>query len=454
LIRALPTAPARHRGRTVLGSVAAALVALTVSGVASVAPAASTTSGGGEWTTYGGGFTRASIQPLSPSLDPLHKLWSNGAIDGEVYGEPLIYQGRVYVATESDVVYALSARSGNVIWRRSIGRPADSNMLPCGDIGPDVGITSTMVLDAAAGRLFAVGEIDSGRVLARRDLDLSGWETAAQLQRAGLGIDDGRVLVGFGGNYGDCATYRGYLLAVPESGSGAVEVYTVPTTHGGAIWAPSGESVLSNGNILVDTGNSASSSPQSPYDGGVSVVELTPALRRVSFFAPSDWRSLNANDLDLSSSAPIAVADDQVLAAGKSGVAYLLSPTDLGGIGGQLASTPVCSSYGGDARDGGIVVIGCGSSPPVAVKIGPRSIHPLWSAPSNAGGPPTIAGGLVWTDENGELTGLRLGSGRLAVQLGTVSTEHFATPSAGEGLLVVGGASAVEAYAGPKGFLG
>jgi hypothetical protein len=36
----------------------------------------------------------------------------------------------------------------------------------------------------------------------------------------------------------------------------------------------------------------------------------------------------------------------------------------------------------------------------------------------------------------------------------TIATEHFAAPSAGEGLVVVGGDSRVEAFQGPRGFLG
>lgn len=442
------------------------LVATTGATVAGVASSAGATARGGEWTTYGGSVTRASIQPASPKLNPLHTLWLDHSIDGAIYGEPLIYRGRVFVATEADHVYALSARNGKVIWQRSIGRPVDSGTLPCGDIGPTVGVTSTMVLDPILDRLFAVGMVDSGgavrheffainptngQILAHRFLDQPGWYTPAYLQRAGLGLDEGRVLVGFGGNYGDCSSYRGALVAVPESGKGPAYVYRVPTAKGGAIWAPSGESILPNGDILVSTGNSAS---QSAYDGGVSVDELLPTLRRNAYFAPSGWRMYNANDLDQSSTAPIVVAGNQVLSAGKSGVAFLLSLERLGGIGGQVSSTSVCGSYGGDARDGGIVVLGCSFSPPQAVKVANRSIHTLWTGPGRTSGSPTIAGGLVWSVGNGELTGLRLGSGRLAVSIGTVSTEHFAAPSAGEGLLVVGGDGAVEAYAGREGYVG
>jgi outer membrane protein assembly factor BamB len=38
-------------------------------------------------------------------------------VDGQLYGQPLVYGGRVYAATENDTVYALAADSG-----RSCGR--------------------------------------------------------------------------------------------------------------------------------------------------------------------------------------------------------------------------------------------------------------------------------------------------------------------------------------------
>ena len=66
--------------------------------------------------------------------------------------------GRVFAATENDTVYALSASTGAVIWSRHLATPVPASSLPCGDIGPTVGITGTPVIDPARGEIFVVAD--------------------------------------------------------------------------------------------------------------------------------------------------------------------------------------------------------------------------------------------------------------------------------------------------------
>ena len=59
---------------------------------------------------------------------------------GEVYAQPLFWRppgsgaGVLIVATEEDEVYALDARSGAEIWKRTLGEPVPRSALPCGSI--------------------------------------------------------------------------------------------------------------------------------------------------------------------------------------------------------------------------------------------------------------------------------------------------------------------------------
>jgi hypothetical protein len=64
-----------------------------------------------------------------------------------------------------------------------------------------------------------------------------------------------------------------------------------------------------------------------------------------------------------------------------------------------------------------------------------------------------VAGGYVWSVSGGELVGLDPRTGSRIITVAAIPTEHFAAPSAGEGLVVLGGASVVEAFTGPAGFL-
>ncbi|HUO48782.1 MAG TPA: PQQ-binding-like beta-propeller repeat protein, partial [Acidimicrobiales bacterium] len=203
------------------------------------------------WLTYGGGPARDAVDPTSPALgrSPT-EAWVSPALDGPVYGQPLIDGGTVLVATENDTVDALAAASGAVEWSRHLGTPVPAAALPCGDITPTVGVTSTMVVDPASDTVFASAAVDaggavehelvaldvaSGAVRWQRRIDQPGWTAAAQLQRAALALDHGEVLVGFGGNEGDCGRYHGWVVGVPASGSGPLEAYEVPTRREGAV---------------------------------------------------------------------------------------------------------------------------------------------------------------------------------------------------------------------------
>src|SRR5579859_3723634 len=80
-------------------------------------------------------------------------------ITGNVYAQPLYWlppgakTGQVIVATESNVVYALHAATGAVVWQRTLGTPVMLSALPCGNINP-IGITGTPVIDPASGTLY------------------------------------------------------------------------------------------------------------------------------------------------------------------------------------------------------------------------------------------------------------------------------------------------------------
>ncbi len=98
------------------------------------------------------------------TVDTATRAWTSPALDGQLYGEPLVVGGRVYVATENDTVYALSAITGAVVWSTHLGAPVPASSLPCGDIEPTVGITGTPVIDPSRGELFVVAdELVGGR---------------------------------------------------------------------------------------------------------------------------------------------------------------------------------------------------------------------------------------------------------------------------------------------------
>ncbi len=424
------------------------------------------------WTVYHGDAAGTGVATSVASVDVSSPVWKSPTLDGELYTEPLVFDGLVYVATENDTVYALSATTGAVEWSTHIATPVPSGSLPCGDIAPTVGITGTPVIDPSRSEIFAVADelkhgspahvligLDTatGKIELTQDVDPAGAVPANLLQRTGLTLDAGRIVFGMGGNYGDCATYRGRVISVPESG-GTAAVFTVDAAAGenqGAIWMGGAAPVVdSSGNIWVSAGNGSVYSATHAYDDSDSVLELSPSLTLEQYFAPSSWPSNNANDLDMSD-APALLSDGQVVLAGKSRIVYLLNGTTLGGIGGQRASLPEACSQdidGGVAIEGTTVFLPCLAGP-VAVRASasPPRLDLLWKS-SVGGGPPIVAAGLIWTiGQDGVLYGLNPSTGAVR-ERGTVGTpaNHFPTPSVGAGLLLATSAQHVVAFAAPS----
>ena len=465
-----------------MGALAAVAILVSTFGAAVASPpagalatgttAAPTTTpapgGSPSWTVYHGDPAGTGAVTSLTAVDTGHRAWTSPVLDGQLYGQPLVASGLVFVATEADTVYALSATGGAVVWSTKVGAPVPSGSLPCGDIAPTVGITGTPVIDTARGELFVVAdELSGGRpahvmvglntatgaVELTDDVDPPGWDPRALLQRTGLTLDEGRVVFGYGGNYGDCSTYRGWVVSVGEGGGAPVDfaVDGGPGQRQGAVWmGGAAPAVDGHGDVWVSSGNGSVTSSSRPYDNSDAVLELSPALQLLQFFAPTTWASDNAKDHDLSME-PVLLGDGQVVIAGKSRAVYLLDGAHLGGIGGQQAELgAACGDDidGGSAQLGTTVFLPCLSGI-TAVDVGGAApaLRLAWSS-SAGGGPPIVAAGLVWSvAQDGTLSGLDPATGtvRQRAPVGA-PTNHFPTPGLGAGLLLATSASQVVAF--------
>jgi PQQ-like domain len=361
-------------------------------------------------------------------------------LDGEVYASPIVANGITVVATEHDSVYGFDD-SGRQLWHSVLGAPAPKADLPCGNIDP-LGITGTPVYDAATGLVYAVAEhaspvrhelvalrVGDGTVSWRSSVDLPGVDARAMQQRGALTIADGRVWVPFGGLAGDCAQYKGRVVAMALDGSGSPSAYTVPTSREAGIWTPPGPTVDAAGHLFVSVGNGEAGVGDA-YDHSDSVLELD-GTSLVDSFSPSTWATDNDADLDLGSQGPALVEDRWVFVAGKSGTAYVLRYGHLGGIGGQVSSSDVCASFGGTAVSGDVVYVPC-TDGVRAVRIGADgTLTVWWHADSNITGSPVLGGGRVWAldPKAGRLFALDPATGRVDEQVVVGVTSRFSTPA-------------------------
>ena len=242
---------------------------------------------------------------------------------GQVYAQPLLWRqpgtgaGVLIVATEEDEVYALDEKTGAQVWKRTLGEPVlRSAAFHCGNIWP-LGVTGTPVIDPARATLYLDAAImrdnkPRHEIYALSLVDGSiepGWpvdvatamrgrfDPTTQNQRGALALFGGKVFVPFGGLAGDCGVYHGIVLAVSQSDPTKAVNFS-SGGRGAGIWAQGG--VAGDGkSLFVATGNTIF---VKEWGDGEAVLRFGPDLARPvaqrDFFSPSDWRDLDARDLD------------------------------------------------------------------------------------------------------------------------------------------------------------
>jgi outer membrane protein assembly factor BamB len=312
------------------------------------------------------GLTYERVRGLR--LDPSF----NAAFPGQVYAQPLLWRepktgaGVLIVATEEDEVYALDEKTGAQKWMQKLGEPVPQAGLRCGNIWPR-GVTGTPVIDPARGILYldaavmrdgaprheiyaislADGAVEPGWPVDAATAFGGRFDPKVENQRGALALFAGRVFVPFGGLAGDCGEYHGMIVGVSTTDPRKVAGFSTRGRSGG-IWAPGG--VTGDGtSLFAATGNTFF---VKEWSDGEAVLRFAPDLARPfrtrDTFAPSNWKDLDSQDLDLGGTAPLPLdvpsakgVRKLILALGKDGDAYLMDRDNLGGIGGELAKSHV-----------------------------------------------------------------------------------------------------------------
>jgi hypothetical protein len=355
----------------------------------------------------GANTSETILTPANVNTSAFGKLFNYG-VDGYVYAQPLYMGGVtmgagtpqagtkhnvVFVATEHDSVYALDG-DGNLganakpLWQITLldaahGAAAGAIPMPASDLNstdivPEIGITSTPVIDPVSKTIYVVGKTkESGTYVQRlHALDIttgaekfggpkvitasvpgngatsSGgtlqFDTKWHLQRPGLLLLNGVVYIGFGAHQ-DFNTWHGWVLAYNASTLAQVGAWcATPNGQLGGLWM-SGAGLAAEvpdptnrpyGRMFVPTGNGSygTGSPNFNYSDSILRLDLANGKPVVGdFFTPHDQTSLDLNDLDVSSAGLLLLPDavgggkHLLIQAGKSGAVYLLDRDALGG---------------------------------------------------------------------------------------------------------------------------
>jgi hypothetical protein len=326
-------------------------------------------------------------------------------VDGKVDAEPLylanvVVNGQLhnvlYVVTEHDSVYAFDADSGTQIWRTSIigSGETTSDDHGCSQITPEIGITSTPVIDrkqGTNGTIFMVGmsKDASGKYHQRlhaldvvTGAEISGSPTEVTASFPGLGDNsqNGNVvfdpsqyaeraaLLLVNGNiytvwtsHCDAGLYTGWVMAYSESTLQQTQVLNMtPNGREGSIWMTgdgmaadgSGDVYFLDANGTFDTTFDAEGFP-SKGDYGNAMVKLSTSgkLAVADYFETFNTNDESGDDLDLGSGGELLLPDQidenggvhhLIVGAGKDMNIYLADRNNLGKF--NPASNPMDSN--------------------------------------------------------------------------------------------------------------
>jgi len=317
------------------------------------------------------------------------------AVDGLVDAEPLylanvtaggLLRDVLYVVTEHGSVYAFDADSGVQIWKTSIlgsGETTSDNH-GCGQITPEIGITSTPVIDrnqGPNGTLFTVGmskdasgnyhqrlhalDLTTGAELAGSPAEITGsypgtgansvngnviFDPGQYAERAALLLVNGAIYSGWT-SHCDEEPYTGWVMAFSESTLKQTQIINLtPNGSEGSIWM-SGDGIAadSNANLYFldanGTFDAALNAGGFPARGdfGNAIVKLATGgkLAVADYFETYDTIAESNADEDLGSGGEILLPDQTdangvvrhlLIGAGKDANIYVADRDNMGKI--------------------------------------------------------------------------------------------------------------------------
>jgi hypothetical protein len=297
-------------------------------------------------------------------------------VDDVIFAQPLYVPNVViaqkahnalYVATMSDTLYAFDADVGGApLWTLDLASLVGATPVPIAqfafsgnlNIVGNLGILSTPVIDSSTNTIYLVAcTLEAGTIVYRlHAVDIasgaprpgsgvkisatyggSTFDARYQTQRVSLVLAGNNVVFGFGAVELEFAGgYVGWVMAYNKSTLAQSGVFATVTTgnRGGGVWQSGRPPVVdAAGFVYVVTGNGYGGGYDGARDFSESVLKLDPAngLKLVDWFTPGDWATLDAQDLDFTSSGPMLIpGTGLIVAGGKTGVMYALNTANLG----------------------------------------------------------------------------------------------------------------------------
>ena len=339
----------------------------------------------------GQNLSETVLTPASVNSSQFGKLFAQ-TVDGYIYAQPLYVpsvnipgkgvHNVVLVATEHDGVYAWDAdnnsgSNSSPLWYTSFINPAQgittvsTSDVNCPDgVVPEIGITSTPVIDLTTNTIYVLAETKEngsffhrlhaldittgqekfgGPVVMQGSVPGTGvgssggmltFDPLQHLNRSGLLLTNGgNIFLAWASNC-DNPPFHGWVMAYDKSSLRQTGIWaTTANGDGGGIWT-SGAGLSADGSgVYFATGNGTFDTNGSPVDFGDSVIRMTlgssgPTV--ADYFTPYNQGELESNDEDVASGGSVLLPDQpgahpqELIQVGKEGSIYVIDRTAMG----------------------------------------------------------------------------------------------------------------------------
>jgi Immunoglobulin I-set domain len=355
-------------------------------------------SAGTDVTTYHNDVARTGQNTTETMLtqanvnSAIFGLLDNLSVDGRVDAEPLylsqlsisgVAHNVVFVMTEHDSAYAFDADTGTELWQVSLlgAGETSSDDRGCFQVTPEIGITSTPVIDRKAGAhgiLYAVAmsktsttyfqrlhaldittgaEVNGGPVTVQATYPGTGANSSGGIvtfdpkqykERAALLLLNGLIYTSWA-SHCDFNPYTAWIMAYNQTTLAQTAVLNLtPNGNEGSIWQSGGGPAADpQGNIYVLMANGTFETTldtngfPNKQDYGNAFVKISTAgnLMVADYFNMSTTVSESGTDTDLGSGGPMILPDSTygtanplnlAVGAGKDGNIYVLNRNNMG----------------------------------------------------------------------------------------------------------------------------
>ena len=336
----------------------------------------------------GANLNETKLTPRNVNVQHFGRLFTLH-VDGDIYAQPLFLAGVeipgkgrhdvLFIATEHDSVYAFDAYGNPTapLWQVSFLKDGFTTVpawvASCPFISPEIGITSTPVIDPDTGTLYVLArtrdrsgffkdvyaqhlhalavttgvEKFGGPVEIRATIPGSGSGSSSghlsfnplrDNPRAALLLNRGVIYLAWASAC-DVGPYHGWVMAYSAGSLQQKAVFNAsPDADDSGIWeGDTGPAADQAGNIFLATGNGRFDAAKGGRDYGDSLLKLNgESLKLSDYFTPYNADNLDASDSDLGSGGPMLLPDQSganphlAVVEGKGGILYLVDRDHMG----------------------------------------------------------------------------------------------------------------------------